>query len=194
MKIHIIATVYNRSTPIKRLIYDILCQTNPNWTLHVIQDGMEFKETQKFIKALRDPRVTFTATKKVNGHYGFPNRDMMLKKIKGEPSDFVLHTNDDNQYVPVFVDMFLRNCNDKTGFICCNAIHNGFGYEVLDTGIKVGHIDMGSFIVRLDVARAIGFSQVVEVADGIYAEECAAECWKRGLDRKKISKPLFVHN
>lgn len=194
MKIHIIATVYNRADPIKRLIYDMICQTNPNWTLHVIQDGSEFKGTQMFVKSLRDPRVTFTATKKVNGHFGFPNRDMMLKKIKGDTGDFVLHTNDDNQYVPVFIGMFLRNCNSKTGFIFCYTIHNGFHYEVLRTKIQVGHIDMGSFIVRLDVARATGFSQVHECADGVYAEECATECRKRGLDILVIPKALFIHN
>ena len=194
MKLHIIATVYNRVDPIQRLIYDFRCQTNPNWTLHVIQDGPEFKDTQKFVKSLKDPRVTFITTRKVNGHFGFPNRDMMIKKIKGEPGDFVLHTNDDNQYVPVFVDMFLRNCNEKTGFIFCNTLHSYFHYEILYTRIKVCYIDMGSFIVRLDVARAIGFSQVSEVADGIYAEECAAECRKRGLDIKVINKALFIHN
>lgn len=194
MKLHVIATVYNRADPIKQLIYNMICQTNANWNLHVVQDGSEFQETKMFIKSLKDPRITFTSTKKVNGHFGFPNRNMMLKKIKGEPGDFVLHTNDDNQYLPVFVDIFLRNCNDKTGFIFCNTMHSYFHYEILHTRIQVGNIDMGSFIVRLDVARATGFSALHDCADGVYAEECAAECRRQGLDIKMIPKTLFIHN
>jgi hypothetical protein len=53
---------------------------------------------------------------------------------------------------------------------------------------------MGSFIVRLDVAKKIGFTSYCEVADGIYAEECAAECKKQGLQIMGINKSLFIHN
>ena len=153
MKLHIIATVFDRTLPIRRLIYDFLCQSNPNWMLHIVQDGNKIKDTALFVETLQDPRISFKATKNIGGHFGFPNRDMMLREIEADDSDFVLHTNDDNQYMPTFIDSFLRNCTCETGFIYCDTIHSYMNYGILLTEIKVGYIDMGSFIVRYDVAK-----------------------------------------
>jgi hypothetical protein len=194
MKLHIIVTVYNRLIPLKRLIYDLLLQTNQNWTLYVVQDGKALKGVARFISSFKDPRMTFIGTDQANGHYGFPNRNMMLQKIQGETYDYVLFTNDDNQYLPVFVDTMLKNCGSDVGFVFCNTIHNYFNYEILHTQIRVGYIDMGSFVVRLDVAKIIGFSRVCETADGTYAEECALECRRRGLEILAINKALYIHN
>jgi hypothetical protein len=194
MKIHIIITVYQRIIPLKRLIYEILLQTNQDWTMHIIHDGPAFKSVSNFITSLKDPRITFEVTPQANGKYGFPNRDIMLQKIKGEPGDYILFTNDDNQYLQVALEYFLRQCNEKVGFVYCNCIHNYFRYDVLISQIKVRYIDIGSFIVRLDVAKKVGFSSYAECADGTYAEECAAECKKRGLMIIKINKALFIHN
>jgi hypothetical protein len=119
---------------------------------------------------------------------------MMLQELCGEPDDYVLITNDDNQYVPVFVEYMLKCCGENVGFVTCDTIHNYFGYDILASEIKVGAIDMGSFIVKLDVAKAVGFNHMENVADGMYAVECANECQKRGLSVKGIRKPLFIHN
>jgi hypothetical protein len=194
MKLHVIATAFRRPTETKRLIYDFLCQTNKNWTLRIIHDGAPPKGLDKFVTDLADPRIEFDYTKKINGFWGHPNRAMMLQDTKGDADDFVLITNDDNQYVPLFVEMMLEACNSRIGLVTCDTVHNYFRYDVLHTKIKVGCIDMGSFIVRLDLAKRVGFNHIVEVADGMYAEECAAECVKRGLRVIGIAKPLFIHN
>jgi hypothetical protein len=194
MKLHIIATAFNRPLDLKRLIFDLLLQTNENWTLNIIHDGPPPKGIINFIKSLKDPRIWFVHTKSINGSWGHPNRAMMLKQIAGDPQDYVLITNDDNQYVKSFVEIFLRNCNKHTGFLYCNCIHNYFDYDTLITQVRVGAIDMGSFIVRLDVAQKVGFNHTVEVADGIYAEECAQECARQNLKVLGIRKALFIHN
>jgi hypothetical protein len=119
---------------------------------------------------------------------------MMLQELQGDPDDYVLITNDDNQYVDQFVEFFLARCDPLVGMVYCDTVHNYFGYHVLRTHIKVGHIDMGSFIVNLDVAQHVGFVHNEVVADGMYAEECAAECVKRNLKIIYIPKPLYIHN
>jgi hypothetical protein len=194
MKLHIICTAFNRPLDLKRLIYDFLLQTNGNWTLRIIHDGPPPAGIKKFITSLRDPRIQFEATKKINGYWGHVNRAAMLQDIKGDPGDYVLITNDDNQYVKSFVEIFMRNSGNNTGFLFCNTIHNYFDYDTLLTQVRVGAIDMGSFIVRLDVAKKVGFRHTVEVADGIYAEECAQECTRQNLKVIGIRKSLFIHN
>lgn len=194
MKIHVIATAFNRPTELKRLVYDFIVQTNPNWTLRVIHDGPAPDGIPQFFKTLKDPRVEFDFTKNINGYWGHPNRRMMLTETEGDADDYVLITNDDNQYVMAFVEIMLLVCNPGVGLVTCDTIHNYWKYDILKTRIKVGAIDMGSFIVKLDVAKAVGFNSIVNVADGIYAEECAAECHKRGLSVLGINKALFIHN
>jgi GT2 family glycosyltransferase len=194
MKIHIIATAYQRPTDLKRLVYDFILQTNENWDLKIIHDGPPPDGIEAFIKSLKDPRIVFDYTHKVNGYWGHVNRQMMLEEVEGSPDDYVLITNDDNQYVKAFVEIFLKNCDPSVGIVYCDTIHNYMAYDILKTKIRVGSIDMGSFIVKLSVAKAVGFNSIVEVADGIYAEDCAVECQRRGLKIISISKALFIHN
>jgi hypothetical protein len=194
MKIHIIVTVFNRITPLKRLIYDFLLQTSDNWTLTVVHDGPAPKEIVGFISSLRDERISFRLTPVVNGHYGFPNRQSAMAALDVSAMDYVLHTNDDNQYLRVFVEYFLTRCGAETGLVYCNTLHSYLEYDLLYTKVRVRHIDMGSFIVRLDVAKKIGFSQLHEQADGVYAEECASECARQRLKIIQINKALFIHN
>jgi hypothetical protein len=194
MKLHIIATAFNRPLDLKRLVYDIMLQTNGNWTLKIIHDGPPPSGMKTFVTSLKDPRIGFESTKLINGYWGHPNRAAMLSKVDGNPNDYVLITNDDNQYVKSFVEIFLRNCQRSVGMIFCNTIHNYFDYDILVTQCRVGAIDMGSFIVRLDIAQKVGFNHTVEVADGIYAEECFQECTRQGLRVLAIRKALFIHN
>ncbi len=194
MKLHVICTAFNRPTDLKRLVYDFILQTDPRWHMRIIHDGIPPDGIERYIRGLKDPRIEFDYTKKVNGYWGHPNRRMMLNETHGDPGDYVLITNDDNQYVKAFVEIMLGLCTSNIGFVACDTVHNYFNYDILHTQVRVGAIDMGSFIVRLDVARAVGFNHDVEVADGLYAEECAAECRRRKLRVLGINKALFIHN
>lgn len=194
MKLHVIATAYRKPLRLERLVRNFQVQSCEDWTFRAIHDGEPPVEMKKFFKGLKDDRIDFDYTKKINGFWGHPNRGMMLQELQGDPDDYVLITNDDNQYVDQFVEFFLARCDPLVGMVYCDTVHNYFGYHVLRTHIKVGHIDMGSFIVNLDVAQHVGFVHNEVVADGMYAEECAAECVKRNLKIIYIPKPLFIHN
>lgn len=193
-KIHIICSAYERVIPLRMLVDNFIIQTNPDWLLNIVYDGPAPQNILDIILAYNEPRATFIQTPERMGEYGNPNRKMMLEKITGADDDYVLLTNEDNQYVPAFVEYFLRECQSDVGFVYCNTIHNYMGYETLFTELRVLHIDLGSFIVRLDVAKKIGFNHSGPIADGVYAEECVNECRARGLKIVQINKSLFIHN
>jgi hypothetical protein len=143
----------------------------------------------------RDPRVQFQETPQVNGFWGHPNRQMGLKQLALNHHDYVLITNDDNIYVPVFVEYFLKECKrGDVGFVYCDTIHSYMKYEILKTELRENYIDMGSFIVKVDVAKRVGFNYIHLSADGLYAEQCANYCRLRRLAIIHIQKPLFIHN
>ena len=192
-KLHVICVAYNRVEPLRTLIDSFICQTNPNWQLYVIYDGKAPKKILDVINIYSDYRILFIESDKRNKHYGHPNRAHMLKRLP-KCDDFVLMTNDDNYYVPRFIDLIMEDIDKDTGIVYCSTVHSHFDYDILDTVIKKNLIDMGSFIVRLDIAKENGFNSVVFEADGIYAEECNDLCIKNKLKTIKVNKPLFIHN
>ena len=195
--LHVIVVAYRRAIPLRIMIDSFLLQTNPRWTLHVIHDGPMPQDIKDVVDLpqYKDYRISFSETAEVNGHWGHPNRKFMLGQIPLNHHDFVLITNDDNYYVPKFVEYFLAEGNkEDVGFVYCDTVHSYYQYNVLNTVVKENQIDMGSFMVKLDVARHIGFNHIHLSADGLYAEECANYCRLRRLKVVYIPKPIFIHN
>jgi len=195
MILHVICVAYKRVIPLRILIDSFLTQTNPNWELHIIHDGEAPSEVKSIISLYQDSRITFQETLKVNGHWGHVNRNICLKQLTLNHRDFVLMTNDDNYYVPKFVECFLKECRrNDIGMVFCDTVHSYLDYDVMRTIIKEDYIDMGSFVVRVDVAKRIGFNHIHLSADGAYAVECANYCRVRKLKITHISKCYFIHN
>lgn len=190
----VISVAYQRTKELKLLISSFINQTNSNWELYIIHDGPSPETIKEVVSEFEDKRVVLCESKERKSNYGHPNRKMMLQKIEASPDDFILLTNDDNFYVRNFVEVMLKSATKSVGLVHCDMLHNYFGYDVLKTQPKTGKIDMGAFIVRADIAKKVGFNSMKFEADGIYCEECAGECEKKGLRVLHIEKIMFIHN
>jgi len=163
--------------------------------MNIIHDGRATKEIYRVINLYDDDnRILFFETKEINGNYGWPNRRLMLELINGEAGDFLLITNDDNYYVPKFIEFMFEKINDKVGMVYCDMVHSHLGYDVLKGKLKVNHIDMGAFITEINLAKEVGLRHDCYEADGLFAEECAQRCEEKGLETIYVARPLFVHN
>jgi len=191
--IKIICVAYERPVPMCGLIDSLIVQTNPNWELNIIHDHTASLSILEVIELHNDERVNYFESETRTQNYGHLNRKMMLERMPIS-QDFLLMTNDDNYYVPVFIDKMLKECSSDVGMVYCDSVHSHFDYDHHKTKIKVDHIDIGSFIVRVDIAKEVGFNGVEFNADGYYAENCLAKCKEHGLREVYIPKPLFVHN
>ena len=194
MILHVICAAYNRAIPLRILIDSFLVQTNTNWKLYVIHDGEIPTNVLDIIKQYNDERITFEYTKVRTAHSGFLNRDMMIKKTIGADEDFVMSTNDDNYYVPTFVDEMLKLITPTAGIIYCDMVHSHFGYSVLSTVLQVYYIDLGAFAVRLPLAKRVGIKASSDIADGLFAQDCLTECLRIGMTTHKVEKILYIHN
>ena len=192
--IQIIAVAYNRPIQLRTLIDCFLVQTDPRWNLHIVYDGPAPDIIQEIMGLYEDNRINFYCSQKRNGCYGHPNRRKALEKLKGDDSDFVLLTNDDNYYVPVFVEQMLQAATRTVGIVSCNTVHSHFQYKVHESRLIENGIDMGAFIVRYPIAKNIGFKYDDFSADGKYAVECAEACRACRMEVVHIPKPYFVHN
>jgi hypothetical protein len=194
MKLQIICVAYHRAIPLRMLIDCFLIQTNPHWQMYIVHDGNAPQDVKDVVSSYDDHRITFIETPKRAGIWGHENRQWALREMPRNDIDYVLITNDDNYYVPTFVERFLEKCQKDVGFVYCNTVHSYMDYDVLQTRIKEGMIDMGSFIVRLSIAKKIGFNYMHEQGDGRYAEDCALECLMHQLGVIYIPKCYFIHN
>lgn len=202
MKLHVIVIAYDRPIPLRILVDSFIVQHSQNpsitvdWDMIIVHDGPASPEVLKTASLYEDnPKISFIATDQRTGNWGHANRREMLQLIDGDPDDFVLITNDDNYYIPRFIELFFAEARaTKTGFIYCDFLHHNFNYDVLCSKIRVNHIDMGAFIVNLKIAQEVGFIHDLPESDGLYAEECATKCAQKGYRVVKVDKPLFVHN
>ena len=199
MKLHVICVAYERYEELRVLIGSFLVQTRKDWILHIVYDGPPpqgiLDIIAPFLKGKKkDERINFYQSAKRYEKYGHPNRRTMLQYIQTDTKDFILMTNDDNYYVPVFVEYMLTECKFNVGIVYCDTVHSHARYDVNYSELRENSIDMGAFIVRSDIAKATGFNSDNFSADGIYAEECNRNCLKNRLKAVKIKKALFIHN
>ena len=194
MTLKIICVAYERPIAMRGLIDCFLLQTSPNWELRIIHDGCASQCVRDVIALYNDPRIIFIETEERTQTYGHLNRRRFLNEQQGDVGDFVLMTNDDNYYVPIFVDYMLGRIGANIGMVYCDSVHSHFQYIHHTTQVKLNHIDIGSFIVRLDIAKSVGFTGTAFNADGIYAIKCYDLCRRSGLCAVYVPKPLFIHN
>ena len=194
MKLKVLMVAYRRPIELMVSCGLFLRQTNPNWDLRIMHDGFPPKQVSEIMNLFGDERIKFEYSKERNGFWGHINRKSMLEELECEDTDFVLFTNDDNIIVPAFVEQMLGVVTENTGFVFCDMIHNYANYEYKTSAIQVGYIDMASFIVRADVAKAVGFNHTSEFCgDGLYAIDCAKYCIDKGLDILHLPRAIFIH-
>ena len=112
---------------------------------------------------------------------------------------FSLLTNDDNYYVPIFVEE-IRKVLDTTDvdIVYFDMVHshlindlpNPIGYQTLITEPRLNRLDIGSFVFKTELGQAVGFKDRGFAADGVFFESLKLhnpKIWK-------IPKVLFVHN
>jgi hypothetical protein len=176
-----------------------MVQTDSRWNLHIVHDGLAPIEIMQMLGEYQnngkmDPRINFFCSEKRYQQFGHPNRRQVLNKLSAEKDDYVLMTNDDNYYVPKYVEYMLAQASRSIGVISCNTVHSHFGYDVHYSRLFEGGIDMGAFIVKYPIAKLVGFQHDHFSADGLYAQECATAARTAGLEIVHITKPLFIHN
>lgn len=192
----VIAVAYERPVQLRILIDCFVVQTSWKWELNIIYDGKPPEWYYQYIENYEaDDRIKFFNSEKRLGNYGHPNRKQMLEKLDcDEEEDFVLMTNDDNYYCPVFVEYMLCHATRLVGIVSCNTVHSHFQYDVHQSQLKENLIDMGAFIVRAKIAKIVGFRYADFSADGKYAEECARTARAYKYEVTHLAKPIFIHN
>ncbi len=197
-KLHVLIFAYKRVIPLRLTIDCFLCQTNPDWQITIIHDGPAPLDLLNVVYSYHDKRINYVATPENNGGYGFPNRKWFLEtQAKAEDGNWLLFCSDDAYYVPTFVQQVFAEMKEDTGIVYYDSVHAHHNHAVLKGEMKISHVDMGQFIVKLTLGKTSGFTfnnENVYYADGIFAEQCYSTAKRLGLKAVYIPRPIFVKN
>ena len=160
--------------------------------------------------------IKYEETEKRYNDYGHSLRE---RGVKQADTSYLMMTNDDNYYVPKYLEIMFDGINTHNlDFAYCDMVSShGFKfskrpsdvftrvtrtqdgyyvqtpYNVIRSVPKKGSIDIGNFIVRSQLARAVSFRDKGFAGDGTFVEDLMTQ--NQGKIRVgKIKQVLFVHN
>lgn len=187
-KVSVICSAYQRPRQIEVLLHCFLCQTYTDWEIHVMHDSVS-EEIRKIVTGFNDKRIFYHESEIRYNDFGHTLREQGLNFVTG---DYLMWTNDDNYYVPVFLERMLNNIQSGDyDFVYCDMVHSHEDYHVLVTQPAFCKIDMGAFIVKTSIAQEVRFPDRDFCADGKFVERVMA---LEGIRTVKVEQILFVHN
>jgi hypothetical protein len=180
------------------IISSLLLQSHPNWRLWLIHDGPNSTGLARIVENVNDKRITYLETKDRIGNWGHEWRRWALDEIKAKRAfpdcDYIVVTNADNYYTPVFCQMMLGGIDENVlATYCSQMVHSYTGWSVINCKMERGHIDAGNVMIRSDVACDVGWRKPkMHSADWFYFNDIMT---KYGRDKfAMVPGCLFVHN
>jgi glycosyltransferase involved in cell wall biosynthesis len=190
MKIEFIIPTWKRPEKLKLMLQSLIVQTNPNWTAHVIIDGLTNDYFQVKEMYQNEERVRFSHLESNYNDWGHSGRNYGLDNSKEE---WIVMTGDDNYYVPTFVQNFLDVTRSTVDFVYCDMVHDmkRDEYQPIPSKLQLGWIDIGNFMVRKSIVDDLRLNTKSYQADFEFVDYIQKHKTKRIL---KINKVLYVHN
>jgi GT2 family glycosyltransferase len=202
-RIAVIVRAFQRYKNLPVLIHSFLAQTDPRWTLYVVHDGPDEPHAALMQPFVRDhPNIRYQQTRTRHNDYGHTPTSWALQNFVGDESH-VLFTNDDNYYMPVFVEYMLRTFDRKpeTVMVASHCVHNEAvhhngnrdTYGLFRTHFRPGYIDLGAYVTDARVAKAVGYNSTAFEADAVFVQE-VREKHPDPSGYVVLDHALFVHN
>jgi len=141
-----------------------------------------------------DPRVKYIETDKRVGNWGHYYRQWALNEF--DLGDYVVISNADNYYTPVFIEYMLRGFSKSHTAVatyCDSMVHSYKAWQVIPCKFQKGYIDCGGVMVKSNIAKEVGWRIIDEhSADWVYFSDIASKYSQRNFI--PVRGTLFVHN
>jgi hypothetical protein len=155
-------------------------QRYENWEVVAVTDGPN-PAALALVKQLNDARVRVIETPKALGKWGHPYRQLGIDACRGE---FIGLSNDDNYYVPGYLEQMVNALRDAD-LAMCKLMHNYFAWDICPAGT-----DLGAWIGRAELVKKVPWKGEEFTSDQDYIKALKAAA-KRVVS---IERALFVHN
>lgn len=193
MKIEFIIPTYSRTNHLITIVGSLVAQSNPNWKAHIVADCPDedvVNRINEMVKFFNDDRIKLTVLPERYNDWGHTPRQYGLDNATEE---WVIMTGEDNYYVPEFVDIMLNESINQH-FVYCDMVHNWINkeYVPIKSSLRLGGIDIGSFMTKTNLAQKIKLKKEHEWADWYFVQDFMNKFKYAKL--KKVNRILYVHN
>jgi glycosyltransferase involved in cell wall biosynthesis len=178
----IVCVAYKRPQLLKVLIESLLAQTVQDFELLIMHDGPDpqISEILETYCLAHPGKIKSYFSEERYNDYGHTLRDIGIQLVS---APLLLLTNDDNYYVPTFVENMLNSiATNDLDIVYCDMVHshvfldlpNPIGYQFLSVEPRRLRIDVGCFIARTSLAQRVGFRDKGFEGDATYFEDLVA--------------------
>jgi hypothetical protein len=210
--VEFVIPTFDRIDSLRSILSSLLCQTDSDWSAHVIIDDTENKEIMDLVKSMNSDKIYCSTLNKRYNDHGHTPRNYGKNK---STADYIIMTGDDNYYVPTFVSELKKATINNPMIVYWDMVHSypdyntKVDYQLWKSILVCNFIDIGAFAIRNDIAKKFDLCGSYW-ADGILVENILNTlCDDYPLYKKsimensletpldgvsKINKILFVHN
>lgn len=136
--------------------------------------------------------VPFVSTKDHVGKFGHPHRQATIDTLMKAGCEWILLTNQDNWYAPVFLEWLLSDAQrQKMPLVYCDMVHSHKLWKPFTTQPRRGQVDLGGFLFHRTLAERVRFDKHTFDGDGDFFERLRQTAKGRVA---KVAATLFVHN
>jgi hypothetical protein len=167
---------------LKLFILSMQRQRHDNWEMIAVTDGPN-EPAARLIAEVNDARIRLIETEKRLGRWGHPYRQRGLDACRG---DYIGLSNDDNYYVPGYIEQMLHAMGDTADLVLCQLLHSHSGWKVDPPGN-----DIGAWIARASLIRKVPWTGQDFASDRDYLVSLVAQATGRVAT---VARPLFIHN
>jgi len=181
-----------RQAALRSLVASFQAQTWDNWKMLIYHDGpLDRNIRLEWDQQVKDNRVDLIETAERKQKFGHPHRQKAVDTLCAT-CQWVMLTNDDNWYAPVFLEWLLAAGTKKGAkFVYCDMVHSHKLWKYLPTQPRYRHLDLGGFLVHSSLAKKHPFDKTAFNADGDWINRLAVAAGSR---IEKVPHVLFVHN
>lgn len=157
------------------LLFSLKCQTYKNWEAIVVHDGPAPPEIHTLLRdRVQDSRIRMIETPEVRGTWGHYSRQPGIEACEG---DVIGITNEDNYYVPVYLEAMLHTLlTDEAHMVYCDYVHNYFNYSYFTPNrLREVGFDVGCWLARANLVKATPWIYYEFDGDATYAKALLAK-------------------
>lgn len=184
-RLGIVVATYRQGPKLDCLLASLAAQTYRHQYAVVVHDGPWADRP-----ALPVPGELAHTPARAN-QFGHNCREAGRLLLAAAKPDYVMFTNGDNYYAPVFAEEAVWAAQSaQADLVYCNMIHSHKKWQPLKTELKRGRIDLGCWVCRADWVLAAPFAGREFAADWFYLEKLLA----RRPRVAKVDGYYMVHN
>jgi hypothetical protein len=179
--------VADRPLRLPLLVWSLIAQTHEDWQLIILDQSANGCVTHHVSSLKHDKRIVVRRVER-HGDWGYHEKAKAARELAS--GEALMFPQDDSYYTPTALARLSAEIERGADLALCGWLYDLFGYLPMPPNPRVGHVDVGGFMVRRSTFLEHGWPDGTQTADGLFIERLVAS----GVRTALCQGTLFVRN